>query len=179
LIVGTGRIQAHTVFNKTVSRAAGKIPKLAPSDFPIANCRSLFEEGRQVKPHSPWLLRWELQASFLRTRAISHEDLLGAGTSGSPSASEGAMSQGAGPSYPLVRNQNLCYATHTFTIRSMREKSNQQTIRLSAVVSGHIIDGTVSFSPAPQPGVLLELAKFEARRILTAMVQEEIEAGRL
>jgi hypothetical protein len=61
----------------------------------------------------------------------------------------------------------------------MREKSNQQTIRLSAVVSGHLIDGSVSFSPAPQLGILSELAKFEARRILTAMVQEEIEAGRL
>jgi len=94
------------------------------------------------------------------------------------------MSQGAGHrgvihSSPLVKKQNLCYATHTFTIDSMREKSNQQTIRLSAVVSGHIIDGSVSFSPAPRPGILSELAKFEARRILTAMVQEEIEAGRL
>ena len=61
----------------------------------------------------------------------------------------------------------------------MRTKSNQQTIKLSAIVSGHVIDGTVSFSPAPQPGILSELAMFEARRILTAMVEEEIAAGRL
>jgi len=37
----------------------------------------------------------------------------------------------------------------------------------------------VAFSPAPQPGVLTELAKFEAERILAHMVNEEIEAGRL
>jgi hypothetical protein len=61
----------------------------------------------------------------------------------------------------------------------MHQKPNQQTIQLSAIVSGHLIDGTVTFSPAPQPGILSELAKFEARRILTAMVQEDIAAGRL
>jgi hypothetical protein len=61
----------------------------------------------------------------------------------------------------------------------MHENSTRQTIQLSAIVSGHVIDGKVTFSPAPQPGVLSELAKFEARRILTAMVEEEIEAGRL
>jgi hypothetical protein len=61
----------------------------------------------------------------------------------------------------------------------MSAKQNQQVVRLSGIVAGHIIDGTVTFSPAPPPGVLTELAKFEARRILTRMVTEEIEAGRL
>lgn len=61
----------------------------------------------------------------------------------------------------------------------MDTKPTQQIVRLSTIVSGHIINGTVTFSPAPQPGVLAELAKFEARRILTDMVTEEIEAGRL
>ena len=61
----------------------------------------------------------------------------------------------------------------------MHQKPTQQTIQLSAIVSGHVIDGKVTFSPAPQPGILSELAKFEARRILTAMVEEEIAAGRL
>ena len=61
----------------------------------------------------------------------------------------------------------------------MNKKRNQKTFRLSAIVCGHIINGTVAFSPAPQPGILSELAKFEARRILTHMVEEEIAAGRL
>jgi hypothetical protein len=61
----------------------------------------------------------------------------------------------------------------------MNEKSPQQIIRLSTIVSGHIIDGTVTFSPAPQSGVLSELAKFEAERILTQIVSDEIENGRL
>ena len=61
----------------------------------------------------------------------------------------------------------------------MMRKPNQQTVRLSAIIDGHIIDGTVTFSPAPQPGILSELAEFEARRILTNLVTEEIEAGRL
>lgn len=61
----------------------------------------------------------------------------------------------------------------------MSTKPNQQTIRLSTIVDGHIIDGTVTFSPALKPGVLSELARFEAERILTHMVKEEIAAGRL
>ena len=61
----------------------------------------------------------------------------------------------------------------------MHQKPTQKTIQLSAIVSGHIIDGTVTFSPAPPPGIFSELAKFEARRILTQMVEEEIAAGRL
>jgi hypothetical protein len=61
----------------------------------------------------------------------------------------------------------------------MNRKRNQKTFRLSAIVAGHIINGTVAFSPAPQPGILTELAKFEAERILAHMVSEEIAAGRL
>jgi hypothetical protein len=61
----------------------------------------------------------------------------------------------------------------------MHQKPTQQTIQLSAIISGHLIDGTVTISPAPLPGVLSELAKFEARRILTQMIEEEIAAGRL
>lgn len=61
----------------------------------------------------------------------------------------------------------------------MDQKPTQKTFRLSTIVSGHIITGTVAFSPAPQPGILTELARFEAERILAHMVSEEIEAGRL
>jgi hypothetical protein len=61
----------------------------------------------------------------------------------------------------------------------MNAKPNQKTIHLSAIVSGHLIDGAVTFSPAPQPGILSELAKFEAQRILADMIADEIDAGRL
>jgi hypothetical protein len=61
----------------------------------------------------------------------------------------------------------------------MSKKLNQKTFNLSMIVAGNIIDGKVSFSPAPQPGILTELARFEAERILTHMVTEEIAAGRL
>jgi hypothetical protein len=61
----------------------------------------------------------------------------------------------------------------------MISKQNQQVVRVSGTVAGHIIDGTVTFSPAPPPGILAELAKFEAQRLLTHMVEEEILAGPL
>jgi hypothetical protein len=61
----------------------------------------------------------------------------------------------------------------------MNKKPTQKTFQLSAIVGGHIIDGTVMFSPAPQPGIFTELAKFEAERILAHMVRNDIEAGRL
>ena len=61
----------------------------------------------------------------------------------------------------------------------MNQKRTQQIVRLSTIVAGHIINGSVTFSPAPQPGIMSELARFEAERILAHMVGEEIEAGRL
>jgi hypothetical protein len=61
----------------------------------------------------------------------------------------------------------------------MYKKPNQKTFRLSTIIDGNIIDGKVSFSPAPRPGILTELARFEAARILTHMVTEEIRSGRL
>lgn len=61
----------------------------------------------------------------------------------------------------------------------MREKPNIQTIHLGAIVNGSLVDGTVSFSPAPLPGILSELAKFEARRIFQHVIEEELKAGRL
>ena len=61
----------------------------------------------------------------------------------------------------------------------MDKKPTTKKFHLSTIVAGHIIDGTVAFSPAPQPGIFTELAKFEAQRILTHLVTEEIEAGRL
>jgi hypothetical protein len=61
----------------------------------------------------------------------------------------------------------------------MRKKTSQKIFRLSTIIDGHIIAGTVAFSPAPEPGILTELAKFEAQRILTHLVSKEIADGRL
>jgi hypothetical protein len=60
------------------------------------------------------------------------------------------------------------------TQRLMHKKSTQQTIQLSAIVSGHLIDGTVTSSPAPPAGILSEFAKF-----LAAVVWGEIEFAHL
>jgi hypothetical protein len=61
----------------------------------------------------------------------------------------------------------------------MAEIRNKQTFHVATIIRGHLIDATVSFSPAPPPGVFSALAKFEAERIVTYMVEEEINAGTL
>ena len=61
----------------------------------------------------------------------------------------------------------------------MSKTPNKKTFRMNAVIDGHLISGFVALSPAPQPGVFTELARFEAERILTHAVREAIAAGRL
>jgi hypothetical protein len=61
----------------------------------------------------------------------------------------------------------------------MLTKSTKKIFRLSTIIDGHIVSGRVAFSPAPEPGIFTELARFEAERILVEMVREEIAAGRL
>jgi hypothetical protein len=61
----------------------------------------------------------------------------------------------------------------------MTTKPTQKIFHLNAVIDGHIIAGQVSFSPAPRRGILTEIARFEAERILEQMVREEISAGRI
>ena len=61
----------------------------------------------------------------------------------------------------------------------MAKKSTTKTFCLNAIIDGRLIAGKVAFSPAPLPGVLTELARFEAERILAHLVREEISAARL
>jgi hypothetical protein len=61
----------------------------------------------------------------------------------------------------------------------MARKPNKKTFHLNAIIDGHIIAGEVSFSPAPQPGIFSELARFEAQRILEHQVRDYIATGRL
>src|SRR5438477_5246643 len=80
---------------------------------------------------------------------------------------------------PRQKHIFLLRYEHILRALFMNKKTSQKTFRLSAIVAGHIIDGTVAFSPAPQPGIFTELAAFEAQRILTHLVIEEIDAVRL
>jgi len=59
------------------------------------------------------------------------------------------------------------------------KEENQKIFRLNTIIDGRIISGYVTFSPAPQPGVLTELARFEAQRVLTYTVREAIAQGRI
>ena len=61
----------------------------------------------------------------------------------------------------------------------MTNKSTTKVFTLSTIVEGNFVRGSVSFSPAPEPGIMTEIARFEAERILTDMVQEDFDAGRL
>jgi hypothetical protein len=61
----------------------------------------------------------------------------------------------------------------------MDKKPTTKVFSLNAIIDRHIIRGEVSFSPAPEPGIMTELARFEAQRVLAHLVREEIEAGRL
>ena len=59
------------------------------------------------------------------------------------------------------------------------KKPTHKTFRFTTLLEGRVIDGSVSFSPAPEPGIFTALAEFEAKRILNRMLIEEMEAGRL
>jgi len=61
----------------------------------------------------------------------------------------------------------------------MIKKPTQKVFYFEAVIGQHAVAGSVSFSPAPPSGILTELARFEAERILEHMLCEEISAGRL
>ena len=61
----------------------------------------------------------------------------------------------------------------------MPQKPSQKLFHFNAIIDGHLVSGDVAFSPAPQPGIFTELARFEAQRALEDLVREEIAAGRI
>ena len=75
----------------------------------------------------------------------------------------------------------MCYATRAsiHTVPAMRQRLTQKIFHLNTLVNGHLIAGMVRFSPAPEPGIFTELARFEAERLLAQVLQEEIKNGRL
>jgi len=62
---------------------------------------------------------------------------------------------------------------------SMATKPNRKIFHVNALVNGRLIAGTVVFSPAPQDGILTELARTEAERLLAELANTDISAGRL
>jgi hypothetical protein len=61
----------------------------------------------------------------------------------------------------------------------MNAKSKEKTFTLNTIIDGHIIRGKVRFSPAPEPGIMTEVARFEAELLLAQLIREEIAVGRL
>ena len=61
----------------------------------------------------------------------------------------------------------------------MAEKQTPKVFHLNTVISGRLIRAVVSFSPAPEPGILTELARLEAERLLVDCVSEDLSRGRL
>jgi hypothetical protein len=61
----------------------------------------------------------------------------------------------------------------------MNPKPREKVFTLNTIIDGHIIRGQVSFSPAPEPGIMTEVARLEAEGLLAQMVREEIAQGKL
>jgi hypothetical protein len=61
----------------------------------------------------------------------------------------------------------------------MNTKPKDKIFTLNTIIDGHIIRGQVRFSPPPEAGIMTEIARFEAERILAELIREEIADGRL
>ena len=64
----------------------------------------------------------------------------------------------------------------TTLAKTMNKKPTTKVFQLNTIIEGQLIQGRVSFSPAPEPGIMTELARFEAERMLTQLVGEDITA---
>src|ERR1035438_5186629 len=84
-----------------------------------------------------------------------------------------------GDKSPTQKPKSLVRYPYIQISTTMSKKPNKKTFHLNALIDGHIISGTVALSPAPQPGIFTELARFEAERVLAHAVREAIAAGRL
>jgi hypothetical protein len=64
-------------------------------------------------------------------------------------------------------------------MKFMSTKPKEKTFTLNTIIDGHIIRGQVRFSPAPVPGIMTEIARLDAERLLAQVVRDEIADGRL
>ena len=143
----------------------------APAGLPFANCRPPYEEGRQVKPQSKWLLREDAARRLFLLRLRGYEDRDGA----SLFAREPEFSTGL--TYPDSKNFGTLLVALSQTNCARHKK--QENPSSSIVIDGRLIQGFVSFSLAPPPGILTEVARLDANQILREAVREEIAAGRI
>lgn len=61
----------------------------------------------------------------------------------------------------------------------MHQTPTTKIFALTMLIDGNLISGCVSFSPAPEPAIMTELARFEAERILAQLVTEDIATGHI
>jgi hypothetical protein len=120
------------------------------------------------------------KAASLCQRILSHEDFTGASFADPAPRADRVLQGWRLGTTPLLRSRNIWYATRADNPPFIMNKNPRNKIfRLNTIVDHRIIAGSVSFAPAPLPGVLTELARFEAERLLVRLVREEIAAGRL
>jgi hypothetical protein len=82
----------------------------------------------------------------------------------------------------LLKIYFFCYASRAQSPNPgdmPNKKPTTKSFRLNAVIDGHLIADRVLLSPRPTPGIMTEVARFEAERLLVHLVRQEIEAGRL
>ena len=61
----------------------------------------------------------------------------------------------------------------------MDKKPNNKVFTIGTIIEGKMIQGEVLFSPAPEPGIMTEIAAFDAERLVSRLVAEDILSGRL
>lgn len=57
---------------------------------------------------------------------------------------------------------------------TMDKKSNTKVFTLVTILDGNLIHGQVTLSPAPEPGIMTEIAKLDAQRMVAEMVFEDL-----
>ncbi len=59
----------------------------------------------------------------------------------------------------------------------MPRKAKPKVFHLNAILDGHLVAGRVAFSPPPEPGIMTEIARFEAERMIAALVEDTIDSA--
>jgi hypothetical protein len=142
--------------------------------LPFANCRPPYGEGRQVKPaehmaKATGSLKPVFSVPVLQPRGHRPGASLEKKFARYPHFMVWLKAKKSATLLPAAIYPALC----------MPRKPTHKTFRLNALIDGHLIAGVVRFSPAPAPGILTEIARRDAERVLARLVTEAIAAGRL
>jgi hypothetical protein len=95
------------------------------------------------------------------------------GTAPGPATLCNASKFSTGHTYPdcAIFDTLLVSLKQTFVHRTR----NKKTFHLNALIDGRLIRGCVSFSPAPPPGILTEVARLDATRILAEVARDDLQ----